>query len=248
MSKRSAPDELSDYDSDSDAPPDAFSSASAPALGAEDDPPEERKIGRSNKNRPSERSTRQRVSTFRVAPGLKGGKAENTIGRDPRFDTGGPSVDQDVWRNKYGFLYEQLQAEADEMKARLGESQRAKKRSQQRGGGAKRQRTRAKVLSADEEAAIRLELERTRNRLAADERKAKQQAVKAAVRKEEVAAVKQGKKPFFQKASTLKERELVIQYEELKKEGKLEKFLSKRRKKQEAKQKRVLPDGRPDGW
>ena len=66
----------------------------------------------------------------------------------------------------------------------------------------------------------------------------KKQQVKSQARAEEVAAVKEGKKPFFQKKSALRERELLTQYEELKKKGQLDKFLEKRRKKLDAKQHR----------
>ena len=132
------------------------------------------------------------------------------------------------------------------MKRTLAESKGASKRAAQRGGGAKRRRVRDKVLSTDQEADLRYELERTQNRLSQDERKAKKERVRTEARKEEVAAVKNGKKPFFQKKSSLRERELVAQYQELKKEGKLEKFLAKRRRKLDASQKRALP-GRTEG-
>ena len=68
---------------------------------------------------------------------------------------------------------------------------------------------------------MRLEMERMQNRLSQDERKAKKQKIREVARKEEVAAVKDGKKPYFQKRSTLRERELVAQYEELKSQGKV---------------------------
>ena len=56
-----------------------------------------------------------------------------------------------------------------------------------------------------------------------------------------MAAVKLGKRPFFQKKSALRERELVMQYDELKHEGKLDKYLAKRRKKVESSQRKALP-------
>ena len=246
-------DELSDYDSGSDdSPPEVFSSSAGAGPSAEADwqGNERDWQGRANKNRPAQASTKRRVSTFRVAPGLKPMSHSSLAPthRDPRFDAhdSNTNFNEEGWRKSYAFLFEKQKEEAAEMKARLEESQKASKRAKQRGGGAKRQRTREKVLSADEEQSMRLELERTRNRLAVDEKKGKQQAVKVAVRREEVEAVKQGKKPFFQKASVLREKELVLQYEELKKTGKLDKFLQRRRKKVEGKQKREMPN-RPGG-
>ena len=101
------------------------------------------------------------------------------------------------------------------MKRQLAESDAASRRAKQRGGGAKRQRTREKVLAPEEADALRLELERTQNRLAQDARRAKREQIKSAVRQEEVAAVKQGKKPFFPKRSALRERELKAQFEQI---------------------------------
>ena len=68
------------------------------------------------------------------------------------------------------------------------------------------------------------------------------------VRQEEVQAVKEGKKPFFAKKSALRERELIAQYEELKKGGKLDKFLEKRRRKLDAKQHKRVPGEAPGGY
>ena len=190
-------------------------------------------------------SSRKPISTFRVAPGLKacgGGVSSSNASRDPRFDPRGEAdFNEAGWRKSYDFVFEKQRAEASDMKRTLDESQRATKRARQRGGGAKRQRVRQKVLSQDDASALKLELERTQNRLAADARRAKKEEVRAAVRQEEVAAIKVGKRPFFQKNSALRERELVRQYDELKHEGKLDKFLAKRRKKVESSQRKALP-------
>ena len=179
------------------------------------------------------------MSTFRMAPGLSA--ASGSKSRDPRFDPDS-SFDQSTWRQKYDFLFEQQRQETEDMKRKLDASDAASRRAKQRGGGAKRQRTREKVLTPDEASKLRVELEQTKNRLAQDERQAKRQRLKAEVRKEEVEAVKQGKKPFFLKKSALRERELIAQYDELKKNpSKLEKFLTKRRRKNSAKQHKRMP-------
>jgi len=128
------------------------------------------------------------------------------------------------------------------MKQTLKESSKVAKRGRPRGGGEKKRRVRQRLLGEDDAAAMRLELERTQNRLAQDARRAKQERVRAEARSEEVAAVKEGKKPFFQKRSALRERELLSHFEELKREGKLEKFLAKKRKKMASKQHRSLPE------
>ena len=65
--------------------------------------------------------------------------------------------------------------------------------------------------------------------------------VRSAARKAEVEAVRDGKSPFFQKKSALREQALVAQYEKLEKSGSLNKFLAKRRKKVATKQHKKVP-------
>ena len=74
--------------SDSDAPPEELPSGA----------PE--KWGRANKNRPSQLSTKKKVSPYRVAPGLSASTAKS---RDPRFDPGA-KVDEEAWKRNYDFI------------------------------------------------------------------------------------------------------------------------------------------------
>lgn len=60
------------------------------------------------------------------------------------------------------------------------------------------------------------------------------------------AAVAAGHKPFYLKDSDKKKMMLERKYEQLQKEGRLDKFLEKRRKKVASKQKRRLPRSRAD--
>lgn len=60
----------------------------------------------------------------------------------------------------------------------------------------------------------------------------------------ERAAVQQGKRPFYLKASDRKKQALLQQYEKLKATGKLEKAMAKRRQKVAAKDHRLLPRNR----
>ena len=65
-----------------------------------------------------------------------------------------------------------------------------------------------------------------------------------AVQAKEKEAVKAGKKPFFLKKSEKKRQELVSRYEELKATGRLQKVLTKKRKKNAAKDHRYIPSTR----
>ena len=222
--------------SDSDAPPEVASSRA---------PAHSEKSGRANRNRPAQQKTKRKpVPTFRVAPGLKGEASAMAI-RDPRFDPLGADegeFNEAGWRKSYEHVFEAQFQEVQAMKRTLRESSAAKKqRAKQRGGGEKHRRVRAKVLSEEDEANLRYEMSRMQNRLREDGRKQSAAKVKAAVRKEEVDAVKAGKRPYFAKASEVKQRELVAQYDQLQASGQIDKFLTKRRKKMSNKQKRALP-------
>ena len=62
-----------------------------------------------------------------------------------------------------------------------------------------------------------------------------------ALQAEERAAVKQGKKPFFQKRSDAKRQQLIAKYKQLKATGGLDKALQKRRRKNAMKDHRYVP-------
>ncbi len=215
-------------DSDDSAPPEVVPSAKP-------------KKARANKNRPSEISSRRPVSQFRVAPGLAASSKKAV--RDPRFDEHG-TFNEAAWRKSYDFVFAKQRDEVDEMKARLAESSSASKKIKKRGSGEKRRTLRTRVLEDDEAASLKFELSRAQNRLREDERRQLQRSVRSEMRKEELDAVRAGKKPFFAKKSVLKERELTARFESLQKEGKLEKYLAKRRKKLGNKQHKLLPAAR----
>ena len=75
---------------------------------------------------------------------------------------------------------------------------------------------------------LRVEAERTENRLAADARRQRALEAKREARQAEVAAVREGKKPFFAKKSALREQLRLDKIAELKKKGKLDKYLAKK--------------------
>ena len=59
--------------------------------------------------------------------------------------------------------------------------------------------------------------------------------------REEKQKVKEGKKPFFMKKAAIKEIALQERYKELKGEGKLQKFLEKKRKRNASKDHKSIP-------
>ncbi len=72
-------------------------------------------------------------------------------------------------------------------------------------------------------------------------RKETQQKIKRDWRKDQEERVKQGKKPIFMKKSQVKQKELEIKFQKLSSDGKVDKFLEKRRKKQASKDRKKLP-------
>lgn len=73
----------------------------------------------------------------------------------------------------------------------------------------------------------------------ADARRRRQ--VAAAARTEEKQAVRDGKTPFFMRRSALKEKELEVKFDELKKSGGVKKFIRNRRRRAAAKERRRMP-------
>jgi ribosomal RNA-processing protein 36 len=70
--------------------------------------------------------------------------------------------------------------------------------------------------------------------------KTERQKLKVQSRKRAMDNVKQGKNPYFAKKSDLRRSELKNKFEKLKKEGKVDKYLAKRRKQNLQKDKKTL--------
>ncbi|CAM9259291.1 unnamed protein product [Pylaiella littoralis] len=175
---------------------------------------------RANKNRPQEASSLRAVGRFReVVPGKR------KISRDPRFEGGGGSskLNYDIFRKAYGFLGTYQDSEIEALKKSL-----KKEKDQERSA-----RLQGLLTRLQQERAERSQGDRSRT------------AIRDA-RKKEREAVAGGKKAFFLKGSEKKKLSLEQRYEGLKEEGKLSKFMEKKRKKNAAKDHRWLPSKRQD--
>lgn len=123
---------------------------------------------------------------------------------------------------RYSFLFDEtLPAERDSLVAQLKKtkSQSARERLQSR-------------LTQVSQAIRAEESRRTAERALGERRRREREAVSA------------GKRPYYPKASELREEALAARFEELKKAGKLAQALEKRRKKNAAKDHRYMPSGR----
>jgi len=211
--------------------------------------PSEAAPSRLNKNRPAQMSSKRAVTTLRVAPGLSAASSSEKSSRDPRFDaTSKGDVNEHLWRQQYGFVFEKQREEVKEIKQTLAASKAASKtRATVAGTTKKKKKVAGKALAPAEEEAMKLELSRRSNQLMSHDQAVDRQKLKSAVRKKELAAIGEGKRPFFKKARELKEAELTEQYKQLQKGGKLDKYMAKKRKQRASKQRKGLPNAR-DSW
>ena len=139
------------------------------------------------------------------------------MARDPRFDPlTGPLNDNRVAQT-YAFLSDYRSSEIAQLKSAI------------RG---------TKDLSAREK--LQKALKRMESRRKAEEMKEEKQSIVREHRKAEKERVKEGKRPFYLKKAEQKTRVLQKRFEGMGAK-KVDKVIEKRRKKQEGKQKKMLP-------
>jgi ribosomal RNA-processing protein 36 len=201
----------------------------------------QRSLKRESRDRPREMSSKRPVSRYREVIQVS---REAIEGRDPRFPTaadalgggkgkgkaggggaGGGDADEAAARKRFAFLYDEaMPRERAELKARL-----------------KREKSAAR---ADE---LRLRLVQVEQRLRDEAARRRRQQARDELRGKEKQAVAEGKRPYFAKRSEVRAAELVARYEELKKGGKLEQYMEKRRRRNAAKDHRFIPSERRGG-
>eukprot|EP00455_Lapot_gusevi_P005975 TRINITY_DN12557_c0_g1_i1.p1 TRINITY_DN12557_c0_g1~~TRINITY_DN12557_c0_g1_i1.p1 ORF type:complete len:262 (-),score=68.07 TRINITY_DN12557_c0_g1_i1:18-737(-) len=165
-----------------------------------------------NKNRPEERSTKKRVP-YGVKLTVPKKKS-----RDPRFDAACGDLKEAHFRQNYAFIDEMKNNELNQLSKKLKKLKDPIRKKELEAEMIKQQQELKKVQRADQ---MRKRMEEWK--------------------KAEREKVKQGKQPYFLKKSVAKQLAIVDQYEELKKQGKLESYMAKRRKKNAAKDHRYIP-------
>ncbi|XP_023218773.1 ribosomal RNA processing protein 36 homolog [Centruroides sculpturatus] len=169
---------------------------------------------RENKNRPREISSKKPVGMARDVFGIKKKKI-----RDPRFDDLSGEYNESLFQESYSFLNEMQQKEKMELKKQL------KKETDER----KRMKIKKLINKIDNQ-----EKEKQKKKLREKNKKVMKQEV--------IEKLKEGKKPYFLKKSERKKLELIQHYKELKKSGKLEKYMQKKRKKNASRDSKWLKD------
>ncbi|NP_001073413.1 ribosomal RNA processing protein 36 homolog [Danio rerio] len=168
---------------------------------------------RLNKHRPQEISSKQRVPFLRKVVPVK-----KMISRDPRFDDLSGEYKPEIFNQTYKFIKNIQEKEAQEVRKQL-------------------KKTKSKAKQEELKALLR----RMDNQQRARQRQEQEREKELEFKRKQRELVGQGHKPFYLKKSDKKKLELAEKYSELKKSGKLENFLSKKRKRNATKDRRKLP-------
>ncbi|KAM4594519.1 ribosomal RNA processing protein 36 homolog [Fundulus diaphanus] len=170
---------------------------------------------RLNKNRPMEISAKNSPSFLRQVIPVK-----KSTRRDPRFDSLSGEYKPIIFEKTYKFINDLKHREKEIIKKQLKKTKNSSQRKE-------RLQSLLRRLENQEQARRRQEQQRER------ELKFKKQQRERANR---------GAQPFFLKKSEKKKLQLAEKYLELKKRGKLENFLSKKRKRNSFKDRKKLPE------
>ncbi|KAM4043341.1 ribosomal RNA processing protein 36 homolog [Anomaloglossus baeobatrachus] len=138
--------------------------------------------------------------------------------RDPRFDDLSGEFKPQIFEKTYSFL--------DDLKK-------------------KEKETLEKKLQKTREPALREQMTQLLRRMDQQEKSTKQKQrlreKEAEFKRQQRERAQQGKKPLYLKRSDIRKMELVDKYQELKKKGRVENFLSKKRKRNSIKDRKRLP-------
>ena len=164
---------------------------------------------RDNKNRPREMSSKKQVSRFREVIVTSKLELEK---RDPRFDPNCGEFDDKLFKDNYKFVNEYKSGDLQFLKKQLGDEEDPERRQ-----------------------SIKYLIQRTENQLRQIEHDKAKDEEKKAEREERREQLKAGIKPQYISKSKQKEKDLIKKYETLKQSGGLDKYISKKTKKNVAK-------------
>ncbi|KAJ3692709.1 hypothetical protein LUZ60_011804 [Juncus effusus] len=174
----------------------------------------EKKPRRANKNRPMEVSSKIRPKKFREVI-----QAPKKVVRDPRFESLCGNLDPEGFRKRYNFLYDvQLPSEKEKLQKLI-----------------------AKTKNPDAISELKNHITWIDKQLKSNPGKKTESKILSEHIKKEKEAAKLGKRPYYLKKSEIRNRKLVQKYDELKEEGKLDKYIEKKRRKNASKDHRFMP-------
>ncbi|KAK9540791.1 hypothetical protein VZT92_003219 [Zoarces viviparus] len=170
---------------------------------------------RLNKNRPMEISAKRRTPFLRQVVSVR-----KPTSRDPRFDDLSGEYKPEIFEKTFKFINDIKQREREIVQKQL---KKTKKSNVQ-----KKEKLEFLLKRMDNQERARKNREQQRERELQFKRQQRERA-------------NQGARPFFLKNSDKKKLQLAEKYQELKKSGKLESFLGKKRKRNAGKDRRKLP-------
>ncbi|XP_062400191.1 ribosomal RNA processing protein 36 homolog [Sardina pilchardus] len=168
---------------------------------------------RLNKHKPQEISSKQRVPFLRKVVPVK-----KVIARDPRFDDLSGEYKPEIFTETYKFINDIQDREKLMVKKTL-----------------------KKIKSEEKKKELKMLMKRMENQERERKRKEQQREKELLFKRKQRELVGQGHRPFFLKKSDKKKLELAEKYKDLKRSGKLENFIAKKRKRNATKDRRRLP-------
>ncbi|XP_077082353.1 ribosomal RNA processing protein 36 homolog [Siphateles boraxobius] len=171
---------------------------------------------RLNKHRPQEISAKKHVPFLRKVVPVK-----KRISRDPRFDDLSGEFKPEIFNQTHKFINDLREKEAQLVKKNL-----------------------KKAKSKTKKGELKALLKRMENQQRERQRQEQDREKELEFKRKQRELVGQGHKPFYLKKSDMKKLELAEKYSELKRSGKLENFLSKKRKRNATKDRKKLPNMR----
>uniref|UniRef100_A0A8C6NGM7 rRNA biogenesis protein RRP36 n=2 Tax=Melopsittacus undulatus TaxID=13146 RepID=A0A8C6NGM7_MELUD len=165
------------------------------------------------KKGPLEMSSKKPVPFLRQVVSVR-----KKIHRDPRFDDLSGEYKPEIFMKTYSFLDSIKKQEKEMIQKQL-----------------------KKCRNVEQKEKLQQLLNRMKQQEQAQQKQQKLRERELAWKRQQRELAKQGKKPFFLKKSEMKKLELADKYAELKRSGKLESFLNKKRKRNAIKDKRRLP-------
>ena len=171
-----------------------------------------------SRHAPAEMSSKRAVSRYRVV--VPDSEVSAYRKRDPRFDNLSGKLNRGHWETAYEFIDDYKKDELSQLRAAV-----------------------QKTKDLEKKATIEQELSRELNRVSERDQWKQQRAVVQEHRRKEKKAIADGKKstPYHLSRQGLKKATLEKKFETLKKKGKLDKYMEKRRKKNAMKDRRRLP-------
>uniref|UniRef100_A0A8C7ZLX1 rRNA biogenesis protein RRP36 n=1 Tax=Oryzias sinensis TaxID=183150 RepID=A0A8C7ZLX1_9TELE len=170
---------------------------------------------RLNKNRPMEISAKKPAPFLRQVVPIK-----KPVVRDPRFDDLSGEYKPEIYEQTYKFI--------NDIKHREKEVRPPSKKLK-------------KTKKNNQKEKLQFLLKRLENQERARQNREKQRERELQFKREQRERADQGARPFFLKKSDKKKLELAEKYQDLKKSGKLDTFLSKKRKRNAGKDRKKLP-------